>query len=197
MQKRSGKHLTPEKVQQEVVTFQTFTKNAEISIRENYGRGRIPPDWCGDDWDDEFAAAYDAIRPYLPLVREEYYQPPHGTAYRSYLFKAENPVQALMFLLNPVNEAFGETGYLEAAEYEEIKAKADRILYHVLNPPRELTLTQTEIDLVDATTATPQTGQQLSAKAGCSFEAARKYLPGLCERGFIIKAPKNGYYRLI
>ncbi len=102
-----------------------------------------------------------------------------------------------MFLLNPVGDAFGEPGYLESLEYQAIKSEAQLVLDHVWNQQLEAILTDTELRLVYATTATPQTAQQLAFKANCEHVTARKYLPGLCRRGFIIKAPKNGYYRII
>ncbi len=169
---------------------------AENAIRESCGRGRIPPDCCGDNWDADFERAYQSMSSHIPQVATHFYLPPAGTAYCSHVFEASNPVEAWMFLLNPADEAFGEVGFLDSPQYQEIKAKAQRILKYIVDPPLELTLTETEQDLVRVTNEIPQTAQQLADKALCSYEAARKYLPGLCRRGFIIKAPKNGYYRL-
>ena len=101
-----------------------------------------------------------------------------------------------MYSLNPADMAYGEPGYLESEEYQSTKAKALAILKRIENPRLEDILTETEQDLVRVTTDIPQTAQQLSDKALCSYEVARKYLPILCRRGFIIKAPKNGYYRI-
>lgn len=179
-----------------VDAFITHAKNAELAIRENYGKGCIPPDFCGEGWNDQFALAYEGIQAHLPSITPKHYQSPPSTAYQSFPFKAESAVQAWMFLLNPADMAYGEPGYLDSTEYQEIKIEALKLIDHLLNPPLELFLTETEIDLVKATTETPQTTQMIAIKAECSWEAARKYLPRLRERGLVMKANKNGYYRL-
>lgn len=182
---------------EKVELFVQYAHQAEYSIRENYGRGHIPHDLCGDGWSDEFAEAYNSIREDLrPFFREESHMGPLLSAYMWKPVTSECPVQAWMFLLNPADMAFGEPGYLESDEYQAIKTEALNILRKIANPPRENILTDTERRLVVATTSTPQTAQKLAIKANCEYGTARKYLPGLCRRGFVIKAPKNGYYRL-
>ncbi|MCA8990002.1 MAG: hypothetical protein KDA78_20315, partial [Planctomycetaceae bacterium] len=93
---------------------------AEKEIRESYGRGRIPPDYVGDNWDADFEQAYKSISFHIPQSATQFYVPPAGTAYCSHLFEASNPVEAWMFLINPADEAFGEVGFLDSPEYLEI-----------------------------------------------------------------------------
>lgn len=176
--------------------FIDHAKKAELAIRENYNKGRIPPDWCGDGWDDEFNLAYKSIRDHLPRFASKYYRSPPGTAHQSFPFDAENPVQAWMFLLNPADMAFGELGYLESTEYQEIKNAAFKILDNSLNPPLEHTLTETQNNLVRATDQTPRPIKEIAKRADCDYQAARKYLPNLRRDGYVQKAEKNGYYRL-
>lgn len=190
---RYAQHLN---LQSKVDEFKTHAKKAELAIRENYGEGRIPPDWCGDGWDDEFALAYKAIRDHLSHSSVSYFDAPPRTAYCSFPFKAENPVEALMFLLNPADEAFGEPGYLESPEYQKIKAAANKVLLYLLDPPLELFLTDIEVQIVRAITVLPQNAKEIASEINCEEQTVRKYAPGLCERGLIMKAPKNGYYKV-
>lgn len=180
-----------------VEAFVNYAKVAEKDIRDNYSKGRTPPDCCGDNWDVDFAKSYEAIHDALgPYEKSHLSFGPSRTAYMSVPIRVSNPVEAWLYSLNPSDMAYGEPGYLESAEYKSIKAKALRLLKHILEPHLEHVLTETELDLFNAITKFPQTTQQIAIKAGRSWEAARKYLPGLCRRGFIIKAVKNGYYRI-
>lgn len=189
-------HVPRISIAEKAELFIHHANTAEHSIRENYGKGRIPPDWCGDGWSDEFAEAYNSIREDLrPFFREESHMGPLQSEYMWKPVTSECSVQAWMFLLNPADMAYGDPGYLESAEYQKIKTAALKLLNHILNPPLEMILTQTELDLINATTETPQTTQQIADQAIRSPEAARKYLPRLRERGFVQKG-KNGYYRL-
>lgn len=180
-----------------VEVFVDCAEKAEKDIRDNYTRGRTPPDCCGDNWNIEFAKSYEAIHDALgPYSKPHLSFGPSRTAYMSIPIRVSNPVEAWLYSLNPADMAYGEPGYLESEEYQSIKGKALAILKRIVNPRFEDILTETEQDLVRVTNEIPQTAQQLADKALCSYEAARKYLPGLYQRGFIIKAPKNGYYRI-
>lgn len=176
--------------------FRTCAEIAEKLIRQNYGKARIAPDCCGDGWSEEFELAYQAIEPHIPKMVVRYYRPPQGTAYCSFSFEAKNSVEALMFLLNPADMAFGEPGYLESTEYQAIKSEAQRVLDYVLNPPLELFLTETQIKLVIATDEKPRSIKEIAHKAGCEYQAARKYMPDLSRNGFVQRAEKAGYFRL-
>lgn len=104
-------------------TFSSYVERAEREIRENAHRGRIPPICFGDPWDEGFASAYQALSPYLSKFRKQRYFPvPLGLAHCPTPIKAETALQALMFLLNPAAELFGEPGVLDTAEYKAIKA---------------------------------------------------------------------------
>lgn len=106
-------------------TFWTHVERAERDIHENGHLGRLPPICHGDPWDDEFAAAYDAVRPYLTkFQKERYYPVPPGLAFRPGPIKAETAHQALMFFLNRPDELHGEKGVLDSTEYKAIKEAA-------------------------------------------------------------------------
>lgn len=105
--------------------FWSHVKKHERDVRENGHLGRIPPDCHGDDWDDEFAAEYELLRPYLKTFSEErFYQTPPGIACCAMPITAETAHQALMFFLNPSIDLHGEAGVLDSAEYKAIKAAA-------------------------------------------------------------------------
>ena len=97
----------------------------EREVRENVHRGRIPPVWYGDYWDDAFETAYTAIRPFLgKLGKFKFYAVPPALASRPTPIKAENVFHSLMIFLNPSIELEGELGVLDSAEYRAIKAAA-------------------------------------------------------------------------
>lgn len=194
MPKRNDSSNNGKSVQQLINQFWEHAAKAEKLIRENYGKGRIPPDCCGDGWDVKFDLIYKTLEPHLPKSAVQYYQSPPGTAYQSYPFTATNPVEALMFLLNPADEAFGEPGYLETAEFQQIKKAATKFLMHVENPPPDHT--ETEKDLLNAVTDTPQTVKEIARKADCEYQAARKYLPRLFDGGYVLRTPKRRYYKV-
>jgi hypothetical protein len=109
--------------------FWSFVARAEQDIRENEHRGRIPPDSFGDPWDEEFAAAYEAIQPHLKKFRKaRFFKVPAGLAFFTGPFTAETAHQALMFYLNPPKELYGERGVLDLPEYVAIKEQAMREL---------------------------------------------------------------------
>jgi hypothetical protein len=106
-------------------TFLNFIEKSERNIRLDGYRGRLPPDFKGDYWDEEFAAAYQAIGPFLKGYRKvRYFAVPSGLAFCPTPIKAETACQALMYLLNPPEELFGETGILDTDAYKAIKAAA-------------------------------------------------------------------------
>ncbi len=106
-------------------TYWNHVERAERDIRENGHRGRLPPICYGDPWDEEFAAAYEAVRPFLrKFLKIRYYPVPVGLAFCMTPIKAETALQALMFFLNPAAELYGEAGVLDSAEFKAIKAAA-------------------------------------------------------------------------
>lgn len=105
--------------------YWTYVERAERDIRQNGHLGRLPPICHGDPWDEQFAAACDAVHPYLSKFRKErYYAVPAGLAFRSGPIKAITAHQALMFFLNRPDELYGEKGVLDSTEYKTIKEAA-------------------------------------------------------------------------
>jgi hypothetical protein len=103
-------------------SFWRFVARAEQDIRENEHRGRIPPDSFGNPWDEEFAAAYEAVQPHLKKFRKvRFFKVPAGLAFVPGPFTAETGHQALMFFLNPSEQLYGERGVLDTPEYLAIK----------------------------------------------------------------------------
>lgn len=184
-------------INSKVTIFLDHAREAELSIRENYGQGHIPPDWRGDGWNDNFADAYEELREELrPFFKTEILKSPPNTAYMSIPVESECKVQAWMFLLNPADMAYGESGYLECREYKSIKDDSLKLLDHILNPALELFLTDTEVLIVKAMTNKPQNSAKIAAAIDREEQTVRKYAPSLYERGLILKAPKNGYYKV-
>lgn len=96
-------------------------------------KGARPPNPVGDPWDDEFAAAYEAVKPFLRRLRREYvFVPPLGMTWRPVPLRTETAHQALMWFLNPTKEVYGHPRVIETPEYLAIKASAmeERRLRH-------------------------------------------------------------------
>ena len=105
--------------------FWDFVRRAEADIAINGHKGCPPPDPVGDPWDDEFAAAYKAITPFLRrLQKKQVFPPPLGMPWRAKPIATDTAHQALMEFLNPTKEVFGHPGVLETSEYLAIKAAA-------------------------------------------------------------------------
>ncbi len=104
--------------------FLDFARDAETDIRINCS-GHYPPDDLGDYWDDNFAKAYDDLKPHLKkLSKKRMFFPQVRTRYASIPFEAESAIQAWMFLLNPKESIYGEPGILDSEGYLAIKAEA-------------------------------------------------------------------------
>jgi uncharacterized protein YneF (UPF0154 family) len=106
-------------------TFWDHVRRAETDVDLNGHKGCPPPDPIGDPWDDEFAAAFDAIKPFLRQFRREHvFPPPLGMRWRREPMVVESAHQALMWFLNPPHEVYGHPGVLDSPEYLAIKAAA-------------------------------------------------------------------------
>lgn len=102
-----------------------FVRRAEADIAINGHKGCPPPDPVGDPWDDEFAAAYKAITPFLRRLRKRLvFPPPPGMPWRATPITTDTAHQALMEFLNPTKEVYGHPGVLETPEYLAIWAAA-------------------------------------------------------------------------
>lgn len=116
--------MNPEEVRQ-FDAFWEHVRKAEMDIAVNGHKGCPPPDQLGDDWDEAFAAAYQAVRKFLRRLRKErLYIPPPGMPWRPKPYAADTAHQALMEFLNPPQEAYGHPGVLDTPEYLAIKAAA-------------------------------------------------------------------------
>lgn len=105
--------------------FWDFVRRAEADIAINGHKGCPPPDPVGDPWDDEFAAAYKAITPFLRrLQKKQVFPPPPGMPWRATPIATDTAHQALMEFLNPTKEVYGHPGVLETPEYLAIKTAA-------------------------------------------------------------------------
>ncbi len=105
--------------------FWDHVRRAEADIAVNGHKGCPPPDPVGDPWDDDFAAAYEAVRPFFRHLRKEHvFVPPLGMTWRATPMTTETAHQALMWFLNPPKEVYGHTGVLDSPEYLAIKAAA-------------------------------------------------------------------------
>ncbi len=106
-------------------TYSNHIVRNERDVRENGHRGRLPPICFGDPWDEDFAAAYQALSPYLSKVcKVRYFAVPPGLAFHATPIKAETACEALMIFLNPPEELHGEPGVLDSTEYKALKAAA-------------------------------------------------------------------------
>lgn len=111
--------------------FWGHVQEAERNVRENGHRGRLPPDCYGDPWDEDFAAAFEAVKRYVRKFRRDRFFPvPAGLAFRPGPIRAETAHQALMFFLNRPEELHGEMGVLDSPEYLAIKSEALKELEH-------------------------------------------------------------------
>ena len=113
--------------------FWDHVRRAEADIAVNGHKGCPPPDPVGDPWDDDFEAAYEAIRPFFRHLRKEHvFVPPLGMTWRATPMTTETAHQALMWFLNPPKEVYGHPGVLDTPEYLAIKAAAmeERRLRH-------------------------------------------------------------------
>ncbi len=112
----------------EKLLFETFwehVRKSEIDIRLNGHEGCPPPEWLADPWDDDFAAAYEAIRPFLRHLRKDnVFLPPPGMTWRPTPLITETAHQALMWFLNPTKQVYGHPDVLDSPEYRAIKAAA-------------------------------------------------------------------------
>jgi hypothetical protein len=116
---------TPVNVLDLLDRFWDRVKYTERDILENGPRGRLPPDWAGDLWDDGFAAAYAAIKHFLRRYKERrVFSVPIGLRFRSRPIVAETGHEGLMLVLNPGAELYGELGFLDSLEYRTIKEAA-------------------------------------------------------------------------
>ena len=62
--------------------FWGYVENAEQDYRINGHRGRLPPDFCNDPWDEQFAKAYDEISTDLHRFKKrKFYAVPVGLAF--------------------------------------------------------------------------------------------------------------------
>ena len=105
--------------------FWSHVANAERDIRENGHLGRLSPICFGDPWDEDFAAALQAIIPHFRKFRKmRFYFIPVGLMFRPSPIMADSAHEALMFFLNSPSELYGEKGVLDSAEYLTIKAAA-------------------------------------------------------------------------
>ena len=83
---------------------------AETDIRINGHRECPPPDQVCDYWDDIFAAAYEAVKPFLGQFRQDrMYIPPLGLNGWNRPFLAETAHQGVMYILNPRQLVYGNT----------------------------------------------------------------------------------------
>ena len=106
-------------------SFWDYVRRAEADIAINGHKGCPPPDPVGDPWDDDFAAAYEAIKPFLRRLRQEHvFLPPSGMTWRPAPLCTDTAHQALMWFLNPPKEVYGHPGLLESPEYLAIKTTA-------------------------------------------------------------------------
>ena len=118
----------PEKAE----VYWDFARRAKLSIRENCHKGRIPPDCGGDYWDEDFAKAYDDIKPFLRKNRKGcFWATAAGLAFFSGPIKAETAHQALMFYLNAPEKLYGERDALESPEFIAIESAASNELMQV------------------------------------------------------------------
>jgi hypothetical protein len=83
----------------------------------------LPPLCYGDPWDEDFALAFEAIRPYLRKFRRDRFFPvPAGLPFGP--LRAKFGHEALMYCLNPSRELYGFGWFLDTSEYRAIKAEA-------------------------------------------------------------------------
>lgn len=202
--------MTPEALVQ-FDLFWDFVRRAEDEIRLNFNQG-YRPDMIHDPWDDEFAAAYDAIRPHLvPQEERRMFLVPTGIPSRK-PFTAASGHEALMFFLNPPRALFGSAESLDSLEYTQIMTRAMNEL-RVLQPdqlndqnavrsgvanqqsdPRN-ELSETQQDILDAVDSVPRQGKEIAARTDYTYDSVRKHLPGLIKLGLIKKHVNSGYYR--
>jgi hypothetical protein len=106
-------------------TFWDHVQRAEQDVWENGHRGPLPPICSGDPWDEEFAAAYEEIQPYLRrFKRDRFFPVPAGLPFRPRPIRAETAHQAIMFFLNKPDELYGDIKALDSPEYLAIKEEA-------------------------------------------------------------------------
>ncbi|MCA9026807.1 MAG: hypothetical protein KDA86_16490 [Planctomycetaceae bacterium] len=171
--------------------FLCRANDAANAIREE-SHGRHSPSEVSTD---KLEQAYEALRDYVEPVPSKTYPTPSGPPFHSFPVLAESPLQAWMILLNQEASTIGGADFLESDEYQAVQKEASKLLNHIMNPPPELILTRTQLDLFNATDEHPQITEDIAAKAGRSWEAARKYLPRLRKWGLVCKARPSGYYR--
>lgn len=107
-------------------TFWEHVQRVEQDVRENGQRGPLPPICWGDPWDEEFAAAYEEIRPYLRrFKRDRFFPVPAGLPFRPRPIRAETAHQAIMIFLNKPDELYGGVKSLDSLEYRTIKEEAE------------------------------------------------------------------------
>jgi hypothetical protein len=108
--------------------FWRYVNRTEEFIRQ-YGHTGYDPS-NRDRWDDDFAAAYEAIRPALrPFSPRMFTVPTDVPVLNAY--SAETAHQAVMFFLNPPQALFGSIQALDSPEYREIKNQAQEELRRV------------------------------------------------------------------
>ncbi len=105
--------------------FWNYVLRAEQDYHEHGWRGHVSPDHINNGWDEEFAAAYERIKPQLKRCgNPKFHQVPPGLRYQSTPIHAESAHEALMIFLNPPYMLYGDWDVLDSEEYQEIKSAA-------------------------------------------------------------------------
>lgn len=116
----------------ETQAFEAFwehVRHAEEDVRQNCNSGWPTPAVVGGPWDEEFAQAYEAIRPALePFIQMRLVNVPPNIPYRAIPGTADTWHQALMFFLNPPHEIYGSEEAFSSPEYLRMKEGAFREL---------------------------------------------------------------------
>lgn len=119
------KNAKNSKVFEAFETFWDFVRRIEVDVRLHCNGPRALPQDYGDFWNEEFADAYERIRPYLGKYRRKrFFYGPKGVPSFAAPFTADNAHQALMFFLNGPEVLYGDAWVLDSAEYRAIKAEA-------------------------------------------------------------------------